>query len=72
MRPLLYLLLLTGCAVPTEPRVVQRQASSHGFELLEPMPLPRQNVPIPCAMHPDTLVLVVDGVRYLMILERCW
>ena len=73
MRPLLCLLLLTGCAVPTEPRVVQRQA----LQTMAPLdwPYPKKwtgATPILCESRPDTVTLWIDGVPYREIVEQCW
>jgi hypothetical protein len=69
MRPLLCLLLLTGCAVPTEPRVVQRQALQTMAPLDTPAVRPRQRVvPIECETYEVWNELWVDGVRYWEIL----
>ena len=67
MRPLLCLLLLTGCAAPTEPRVVQRQALQTMAPLDERKPVPTTTT-LDCRIHEVWGTLVVDGVRYIEIL----
>jgi uncharacterized lipoprotein YmbA len=69
MRPLLCLLLLTGCAVPTEPRVVQRQALQT-MAPLDSAPVPRKRTSgiLECETVEVWNELWVDGVRYWEIL----
>jgi hypothetical protein len=70
MRPLLCLLLLTGCAVPTEPRVVQRQAL-HTMAPLEDSlvrPRKREKQVMDCETYEVWNELWVDGVRYWELL----
>jgi len=67
MRPLLCLLLLTSCAVPTEPRVVQRQALQTMAPLDERKPVPMTTT-LDCRFREVWGTLVVDGVRYIEIL----
>jgi hypothetical protein len=69
MRPLLCLLLLIACAVPTEPRVVDRVASVEspldvtGVILTkgEPYDTPETG----CELIEVPHILVVNGVKYL-------
>jgi hypothetical protein len=69
MRPLLCLLLLTGCAVPTEPRVVQRQALQTMAPLTDSLFRPRPpNTVLDCESREVWTEFVVDGVRYWEIL----
>jgi hypothetical protein len=71
MRPLLCLLLLTGCAVPTEPRVVQRQALQTMAPLDERKPVvrKREKQVMECETYEVWTELWVDGVRYWEILN---
>jgi hypothetical protein len=71
MRPLLCL-LLAGCAVPTEPRVVQRSALQTMAPLTVEQVRPRRAVWLPCAMRPDTVTLWVGRTKYLEILYQCF
>jgi hypothetical protein len=70
MRPLLCLLLLTGCAVPTEPRVVQRQAWQTMAPLDTTIPTPRKRTKgiLECDTYEVWTELWVDGVRYWELL----
>jgi hypothetical protein len=69
MRPLLCLLLLTGCAVPTEP--VVRESASLTMAPLEPSVAPprrRVNPVLECESYEVWTELWVDGVRYWELL----
>jgi len=69
MRFLVSLLLLTGCAVPTEPRVVQRQALQTMAPLdTAPSPRKRTSGILKCETYEVWHELWVDGVRYWEIL----
>jgi hypothetical protein len=70
MRPLLCLLLLTGCAVPTEPRVVQRQALQTMAPLEDSLvrPRKREKQVMDCETYEVWNELWVDGVRYWELL----
>lgn len=68
---LLLCFILTGCAVPTEP-VVRRSADltmAWDSTLVEKPRKPSDW--FPCAMRPDTSVIVIDGQKYLEIVEQC-
>jgi hypothetical protein len=72
MRLLLLCLALTGCTSPTEP-VVRRSADlTVAWEPEMERKPERPRGWFPCAMRPDTSVIVIDGVPYLEILYACF
>jgi hypothetical protein len=72
MRLLLCCLALTACTSPTEP-VVRRSADLTIAWEPSKETKPRERTDwFPCAMRPDTSVIVIDGVRYLEILYLCY
>jgi hypothetical protein len=72
MRLLLCCLALTACDAPTEP-VGRRSADlTVAWEPEMERKPERPRDWFPCAMRPDTSVIVIDGVRYLEILYQCY
>lgn len=78
MRLLLLCLIMTGCAVPTEP-VVRRSADltmAWDSTPTEAVVVRRSAVlacaqPVPCTIVADSSVIWVNGMKYLEIVERC-
>ena len=69
MRLLLALSCVACTATPTEP---VRRSADLTIAWDSTLAAPKKPAGyIPCAMRPDTSVIVIDGVKYLEIVEHC-